>query len=34
MAGMDRLALDESESRFAAFVESLNAVIGLATGWV
>jgi len=25
---MDRLALEESESRFAAFVESLNAVIG------
>ena len=25
---MDRLALEESESRFAAFIESLNEVIG------
>jgi len=30
--GMDRLALEDSESRFAAFVESLNAVMAIATG--
>jgi hypothetical protein len=28
MAAMDRSALEESESRFASFVRSLNAVIG------